>query len=50
MIAMEISSIIPGWRSRSSATPPVRNGQPPHKNTIDPSTGPTSSMPGKSSA
>ena len=48
MIAIAISSIIPGWRSRTSATPPARNGQPPHKNTNEPSTGPTQAMPGKS--
>ena len=29
VIAIEISSIIPGVRSRASAIPPVRNGQPP---------------------
>ena len=29
VIAIAISSIIPGWRSRSSPTAPVRNGQPP---------------------
>ena len=34
-----MSSIIPGWRSRTSATPPTRNGQPPHQNTNEPSTG-----------
>ena len=40
-MAIEISSIIPGWRSRISATPPARNGQPPHQNTTEPSTGPS---------
>ena len=29
VIASAISSIIPGWRARISATPPLRNGQPP---------------------
>ena len=48
MIAIAISSIIPGWRSRTSATPPARNGQPPHKNTTEPSTGPTHAIAGKS--
>ena len=43
-----MSSIIPGWRALTSATPPARNGQPPHQNTIEPSTGPSQLMPGKS--
>ena len=38
----------PGRRDRSSATPPARNGQPPHQNTTEPSTGPSQLMPGKS--
>ena len=50
MIAIEISSIIPGCRAFSSAQPPARNGQPPHQNTIEPSTGPSQLMPGKSSS
>ncbi len=29
VIAIEISSIMPGARSRTSRTPPTRNGQPP---------------------
>ena len=29
VIAIEISSIMPGARSRASRTPPTRNGQPP---------------------
>jgi hypothetical protein len=29
VIAIAISSIIPGARSRTSATAPARNGQPP---------------------
>ena len=41
-------SIIPGWRALTSATPPDRKGQPPHQNTIEPSTGPSQLMPGKS--
>jgi hypothetical protein len=28
-MAMAISSIIPGWRDRASAKPPVRKGHPP---------------------
>ena len=43
-----MSSIIPGCRTRSSATPPARNGHPPHKNTIVPRTGPSRSLPGNS--
>ncbi len=31
VIARPISSIIPGWRDRTSETAPVRNGQPPHR-------------------
>ena len=30
VIASAISSIIPGFRARSSPTAPVRNGRPPH--------------------
>ncbi len=29
VMAMPISSIIPGWRSRDSRTAPTRNGLPP---------------------
>ena len=29
VIAIEISSIIPGWRLRSSVKPPLRKGKPP---------------------
>ena len=45
-MAREISSIMPGWRPRSSATPPSRNGRPPYRNTIVPSTGATHCEPG----
>ena len=45
VMAMAISSIIPGARSRSSTTAPARNGQPPHKKTNVPSTGPTQATP-----
>ena len=31
VMAMEISSIIPGCRLRTSVTPPTRNGFPPHR-------------------
>jgi len=48
VIAMEINSIIPGCRARTSAMAPVRNGQPPQSSTTEPSTGPTRPMPGKS--
>jgi hypothetical protein len=42
---MVMSSIIPGWRLRTSATPPERNGQPPHQNTIEPRMGPSQLIP-----
>ena len=29
VMAIAISSIIPGWRERSSVIPPLRNGIPP---------------------
>jgi hypothetical protein len=48
VIAIDMSSIIPGWRSRSSATAPARNGHPPHTNTIESRTGASTSIPGKS--
>ena len=41
MIASPISSIIPGLSARTSATAPVRNGQPPQANITVPSTGET---------
>ena len=44
-MAIEMSNIIPGCRSRTSATPPTRNGQPPHQNTNEPSTGPSQAIP-----
>ena len=47
-MAIAMSSIIPGWRARTSAIPPPRNGQPPHQNTNEPSTGPSHDMPGNS--
>jgi hypothetical protein len=47
-MANEISSIMPGWRLRSSARPPSRNGRPPYKNTTVPSTGATHCEPGNS--
>ena len=50
VIAIAISSIMPGARARASDMPPVRNGCPPQTNTIVPSTGPTQSTPGKSSS
>ena len=28
-IASAINNIMPGWRARTSLTPPLRNGQPP---------------------
>ena len=31
VIANAISSIIPGWRFRTSATAPFKNGVPPHR-------------------
>ena len=40
VIAIDINSIMPGWRSRSSATAPARNGWPPHAKMNVPSTGP----------
>ena len=45
-MAREISSIMPGWRLRSSARPPSRNGRPPYRKTIVPSTGATHCEPG----
>jgi hypothetical protein len=45
-MAREISSIMPGWRLRSSARPPSRNGRPPYRNTAVPSTGATHRDPG----
>ncbi len=45
VIAIATSSIIPGARSRASATAPARNGHPPHRNTKVPSTGPTPDTP-----
>ena len=48
-MAIEMSSIIPGRRCRSSARPPARNGHPAQKKMTVPSTGPIQSMPGKSS-
>jgi len=48
VIAMAMSSIIPGWRRRSSARAPSRNGQPAQKKTNEPSSGPIQSMPAKS--
>jgi hypothetical protein len=45
-MARPMSSIIPGRRDRTSATAPVRKGQPPHQNTIEPSTGAMTSRPG----
>jgi hypothetical protein len=50
VIAIAISSIIPGVRARASRQPPVRNGCPPQTNRVVPSTGPTHSIPGKSSS
>jgi hypothetical protein len=45
-MAREMSSIMPGWRLRSSASPPSRNGRPPYRNTTVPSTGATHWEPG----
>ena len=45
VMAMAISSIIPGARSRTSDTAPFKNGQPPQTNTNVPSTGPTHATP-----
>ena len=39
VIASAMSSIMPGCRERTSATPPVRNGHPPQKNMTVPSSG-----------
>ena len=44
-MASVMSSIIPGRRDFISSQPPDRNGQPAHKKMIEPSTGPTQSMP-----
>ncbi len=48
VIAIEISSIIPGRRDFSSLQPPVRNGCPPYTKITVPSTGAISPEPGKS--
>ena len=48
LIAMAISNIMPGARSRTSSTAPSRNGQPPQKKTNVPSTGPTHATPARS--
>ena len=45
-MAREMSSIMPGWRLRSSARPPSRNGRPPYRKTTVPSTGATHADPG----
>ena len=47
--AIEMSSIMPGWRARISSTPPRRNGLPPHTKTTAPSTGATHPAPGNRS-
>ena len=49
LIAIATSSIIPGWRSWISAHAPERKTQPHQKKITEPSTGPTQSMPVKSS-
>ena len=46
VMAMPMSSIIPGWRDRISETAPVRNGQPPYAKTAVPRTGATRLSPG----
>jgi hypothetical protein len=46
-MAREINSIMPGWRLRSSASPPSRNGRPPYRKTTVPSTGATHREPGE---
>jgi hypothetical protein len=48
-MAKVMSSIIPGWRERTSDQPPDRNGHPAQAKTTVPSTGPTAPIPGKSS-
>ncbi len=48
VMAMAIRSIMPGARSRISATAPARNGHPPQANTKVPSTGPTHATPDSS--
>jgi hypothetical protein len=48
-MAMAMSSIIPGWRARSSSRPPARKGQPAQAKITVPRIGPTASIPGKSS-
>ena len=47
VMATAMSSIIPGWRPRISASPPLRNGRPPTTNTTVPRTGATRPAPGK---
>ena len=48
VIAIEISSIMPGRRAASSERPPVRNGQPPYRNITVPRTGEIQPAPVKS--
>jgi hypothetical protein len=50
VIAIAISSIIPGLRARSSLQPPTRNGRPPYEKTIVPRTAGTRSEPEKGGA
>lgn len=47
VMAIAISNIIPGARSRSSDTAPFKNGQPPQTYTNVPSTGPTQATPSR---
>ena len=49
VIAIAISSIMPGARSRISLRAPVRKGHPPYRKTAVPRIGPVHAMPGNSS-
>jgi hypothetical protein len=45
VMASPMSSIIPGWRARSSLTAPLMNGHPPKKKMTVPRTGEIQSVP-----
>ena len=49
-MASEMSVIIPGWRARTSASPPRRKTVPPYRKMTVPRIGGMRSLPGKSGA
>jgi hypothetical protein len=50
VMALPMSSIIPGWRARSSEIAPVRSGRPPYAKMIVPSREDSHTCPGNSHA